>query len=58
MDTSANIITTMGIIADEVYKKDYFNVDLRIIEGTNYKVLDHTDNSTYNGFEALLLKDT
>jgi hypothetical protein len=30
MDTNANTITTMGIIADEVYKKDYFNGNLRL----------------------------
>ena len=68
MDTSANIITTMGIIANEVYasnKQTYFE-DLyengekieQSLEanGTTYKVIDHTpaDNE---GFNALLLKD-
>ena len=56
METNANTITTMGIIADEVYKKDYFNGDLTIIEGTHYKVLDHTPASN-QGFNALLLQE-
>ena len=58
MDTSANIITTMGIIADEVYLKKYFNEDTKELKanGTTYKVKDHTptDNEAFN---ALLLKD-
>ena len=72
MDTSANIITTMGIISDKVYNqvvgKDYFvdlpnnpdgSRDYQLLEanGTTYKVLDHTPASN-TGFNALLLQDT
>jgi hypothetical protein len=55
MDTNANTITTMGNIANEVYDNDYFNGKLTEIEGTTYKVIDHTptDNEAFN---ALLLK--
>lgn len=50
MDTSANIVTTMGVIADEVYKSSYFideyNLDgskkVKTISGTTYKILEHT----------------
>ncbi|WP_457743248.1 hypothetical protein [Sulfurimonas sp.] len=63
MDTSANTITTMGIISNEVYNttkgKDYFknNPDDMVINGTTYKVIDHTPASN-QGFNALLLQDT
>ena len=61
METNANTITTMGIISDEVYKSKYFTDDAikkgLKIEGTTYKVLDHTPASD-QGFNALLLQDT
>lgn len=65
MDTSANIITTMGIISDEIYKEKYFkdeyehdgNLKEKFINGTTYKVIKHTNNSSLNGFQALLLKN-
>ncbi|ARU49074.1 Mbeg1-like protein [Sulfurospirillum diekertiae] len=71
MDTSANIITIMGIISSEVYNDnktiiDYFTDELnddgskkeKVIEGTTYKVINHTPNSALSGFNALLLQDT
>jgi hypothetical protein len=64
MDTSAKTITTMGIISNEVYNttpgKDYFSTypDDMVVNGTTYKVIDHTDDSSWLtfGFEALLLQ--
>ena len=70
MNTNRDTITTMGIISNEVYNDnksivDYFkdeydtngNKIIKFIRGTTYKVLDHTDNWTINGFEALLLEE-
>ena len=70
MDTNTSTITTMGIIANEVYNKnkaiiDYFKDDydidgnkiVKFIEGTTYKVLDHTGDWSLNGFQALLLEE-
>lgn len=56
MDTSANTITTMGIISEEVYNADYFSGKLTTIKGTTYKVVDSTSNSSLSGFQALLLQ--
>lgn len=66
MDTSANTITTMGIISDEVYNEKYYTndaIEQKIkIEGTTYEVVtstgynDITGDSSLNGFQALLLK--
>ena len=58
MDTNANIITTMGIIANEVYDNlnIYFSDKEKFISSTNYKVIDHTPTDN-EGFNALLLKD-
>jgi hypothetical protein len=66
METSANIITIMGIVSKEVYNSNYFvnqfNPDgtkiIKIINDTTYEVIKHTDNSTLSGFNALLLRDT
>ena len=70
MEANANTIKTMGIISNEVYNKnkaiiDYFKDDydidgnkiIKFIEGTTYKVLDHTGDSTLTGFNALLLQE-
>lgn len=48
MDTNANIITTMGIISDEVYKEKYFNEETKELKanGTIYEVIAHTGDST------------
>ena len=62
MEANANIITTMGIISDEAYNNEYFTLKSDgtfvkdKIEGTTYKVLDHTPASD-QGFNALLLQD-
>lgn len=66
MDTSANTITTMGIISDEVYNEKYYTDDAIAkklkIEGTTYEVVkstgynDITGDSSFSGFQALLLK--
>jgi len=62
MDTSANTITTMGIISSEVYNNDYFTLKANgilvqdTIKGTNYKVIDHTPVSD-TSFNALLLQE-
>ncbi len=67
MDTNAmKIIETMAIVSKEVYESDYFidEVDengdsiLKTIEGTTYKVIDHTPSITLSGFNAFLLEDT
>lgn len=64
MDTSANTITTMGIISNEVYDdgqvKKYFkdNPENLVANGTTYVVKDRTGDSTLSGFNALLLQDT
>ncbi len=62
MDTSANTITTMGIISNKVYDdgiiKEYFtdNPEPFVANGTTYEVIAHTPDSTLSGFQALLLK--
>jgi hypothetical protein len=61
MDTSANTITTMGIISNEVYADNgqkYFtdNPGTLVANGTTYEVITHTDDSSLSGFQALLLK--
>ncbi|MBN1839165.1 MAG: DUF2974 domain-containing protein [Campylobacterales bacterium] len=61
MDTSANTITTMGIVSNEVYADNgqkYFtdNPGTLVANGTEYEVIDHTSDSSLNGFQALLLK--
>jgi Ca2+-binding RTX toxin-like protein len=64
MESNANTLVTMGIISGEVYNSDYFTIKddgslvKDTIEGTTYKVIDHTPNSTLSGFNALLLQDT
>ena len=60
MDTSANTITTMGIISSEVYNttpgKDYFSdlPDNLVANGITYKVKDFADTSS--DMQALLLE--
>ncbi len=55
-------ITIMGIISDEVYNSDYFTLKedgtlvKDVIEGTTYKVINHTPDATATGFQALLLE--
>ena len=62
MDTNANIITTMGLISNEVYNttngKDYFKdtPDDMIVNGKIYKVLDHKSTSITD-FQGLLLEE-
>lgn len=67
-----NTITKMGIISDEVYAdkgQKYFedlpdnpdgskNYQVLVANGTTYKVISHTGDSTLSGFNALLLQDT
>ena len=59
MDARADIITTMGIISEEVYKNKKYFVDEEDLIANNhtYKILDHTPASD-QGFNALLLQDT
>jgi len=64
MEANANTITTMGLISSEVYDngkiKKYFidnPKDMVLQNGTTYKVLDHTGDSTLTGFQALLLQE-
>ncbi|PSM51235.1 putative lipase [Campylobacter blaseri] len=61
MDTSANVITTMGIISDEVYSdqgQGYFkNKNELSANGIEYDIIDRIDNSGSDGLQALLLKN-
>lgn len=56
MDTSANTITTMGIISGDVYNENYFNgkYDNLVANGITYKVKYFADTSF--GMQDLLLE--
>jgi len=60
MDSRANIITTMGIISNEVYDESYFKNDAienhKKISGTNYTVIDY-ESTSITDFQALLLQE-
>jgi len=63
MKTIRNIIQTMGQLSDIVYNDNEQNINYFVqgyeftTNGTSYKVIKHTDNTTASGFNALLLKN-